>query len=345
MDFGNAYRAWKINGFRKIWNWYINKREFRQRKTVLKSYPISVDIEVTNKCPLRCMHCPRSYRDVNTIDMPQGTLSLDNFDEIIGKLKYVRRLTLQGLGEPLLNPDIFKMIEHARRKKFLVTFSTSAAYSNREIEDNFRKCSPDYLTFSIDSMEKNSFEAIRVNHNFEKFVANVEGIVAAVKESGYPTEIMFHCCVMPGNLPYLDKVVEFADKLKISRVDFSELNLSYLESAQDKLVIGNDDYKYIEKALDLAKQKNIESGFSRQYNIKRKGEVICKYLWQSPYITWDGYVNICCGRPFSSVYNVGNIFQEKSFMNIWNNAKMQELRKAIGNDNVPPVCSRCPMAE
>ncbi len=191
-------------------------------------------------------------------------------------------------------------------------------------------------------MEKTSFEAIRVGENF---VRNLEGMITAVRKSGKNTDILFHSCVMKVNSPYLTKVIEFADKLKVKLVSFSELNLSYLGTVRNKLILAEEDYINVEKAMRLAADKRIQSVFSQQYGVKVPGKVLCWYLWQQPYITWDGYVNTCCGRPFSLVYNVGNIFQVNSFMEIWNSPKMQALRQDIRAENIPSVCSVCPMAE
>lgn len=345
MFIKKAYNTLKANGIRKAWNWLINQYEFKKKAIVLHSYPICADIEITNKCPLRCVHCPRSYCDVNKITMESGVLSFEKFVNIIGKLRPVRRITLQGLGEPLLNPDIFKMIELAHKQNFSVSFSSSASFYNAEIEGGLRKYPPDSLTISIDSMEKTSFEAVRVNHNFERFVRNVEEMITAVRKSGKNTEILFHSCVMKINSPYLTRVIEFADKLKVNSVDFSELNLSYLGSVRNKLILALEDYANVRRAMNLAREKGIQSAFTRVYGIKVPGEVLCWYLWQQPYITWDGYVNICCGRPFSSMHNVGNIFKVNSFMEIWNSPKMQALRQDIRIENIPAACSVCPIAE
>lgn len=345
MFIKKAYSAVKANGVHKVLNWMMNKCEFKKKAIVLGSYPACADIEITNRCLLCCIHCPRSYCDVNKTDMKLGLLSIEKFLEIIAKLSPVRRIALQGLGEPLLHPDIFRMIEFAHKKNFFVSFSTSAYFYNAEIEAGLRRWPPDLLTFSVDSMEKTSFEAIRVNGNFEKFASNLEGMITAVGRSGKNIDISFHCCVMKVNSPYLTKVIEFADKLKVKSVSFSELNLSYLGSVRNKLVLTKEDYTNLERAMRLADEKGIDSGFNRVSGIKVPGKVLCWYLWQEPYITWEGYVNTCCGRPFSSVYNIGNIFEVNSFREIWNSPKMQALREAIRAENIPSVCCVCPLAE
>lgn len=340
-----GYAALKANGMRKVLNWMINRQEFKKKAIVLHSYPVCADIEITNECPLRCIHCPRTYLGVNKIDMKLGSISIEKFLEILDKLRPVHHIVLQGFGEPLLNPDIFKMIELAHKQNFLVSFSTAASVYNAQIQEGLRNHPPDSLTFSVDSMEKVSFEEIRVNHNFERFARNVEEMIVAVRKSDRFADIRFQCCVMKANLPYLVKVVEFAGKLKVGMVNFSELNFSYLGNIKNKLALTLEDYANVERAMQLAREKGIASVFTRVHKIKAPGEVLCQYLWQHPFITWDGDVTICCGRPFSSVHNLGNIFEADSFMEIWNSPKMQALRQSIRIENVPAICSSCSLAK
>jgi MoaA/NifB/PqqE/SkfB family radical SAM enzyme len=340
-----GFVVFKANGMSKALNWMINRQEFKKKAIALYSYPVYVDIEITNRCLLRCIHCARTYLDVNKIDMKLGSMSIEKFLEILDKLRPVHHIVLQGMGEPLLNPDIFKMIELAHKQNFQVSFSTAASVYNSEIEEGLRKYPPDLLTFSVDSMEKASFEETRVNHNFERFTGNVEKMITAVRKADRFTNIQFNCCVMRANSSYFVKVVEFAGKLKVRMVNFTELNFSYLGMIKDKLILTLEDYANVEKAMKLAREKGIVSVFTRVHKIKTPGEVLCRYLWKDPFITWDGYVTMCCGRPFGSVYNLGNIFEVNSFMEIWNSPKMQVLRQSIRTENVPAICFSCPLAK
>ncbi len=336
--------VFKANGMRKLSNWLINQHEFKKRAITLRSYPVCADIEVSNVCLLSCIHCPRTYRNINNIDLKVGLLSVDKFADMASKLLPVRHLTLHGLGEPLRNTNIFKMIELAHKQGFSVSFSTAASLYNPDIEEGLYRNPPDSITFSVDSVEKASFEAIRVGHNLEMFLSNLENMISVLRRSGRNIDILFQCCVMKINAPHLTKIIEFADKIKIRRVCFSELNLSYLGSVKDKLLLDSKDYVDVQEALLLAADKGIQSAFTRVYDTRKPDKLMCWYLWQQPYITWEGYVTICCGRPFSTIHNMGNIFEVESFMEIWNSPKMEELRKAVRSGDIPPICSACPMA-
>ena len=53
----------------------------------------------------------------NNLEGPAGFLSLDNFKLILNSYNF-RYVALHGWGEPLLNPELFKMIRY--EKKYLM---------------------------------------------------------------------------------------------------------------------------------------------------------------------------------------------------------------------------------
>ena len=339
------YDVLHLNGFRKTVNGLINKFEDTRKVSHLFSFPTTVSIEITSACPLECIHCPRSHRTSNKTEMTIGHLSVPNFVKILDKLGPVKKITLQGLGEPLLHPEIFQMVREAQKRRFVVSFSTAASYYNPQIEKGMSESPPDVLSFSVDSVEKQSLEEIRVNHRIEHFIEITENLIKAVRRSGKNTKLHFQCSLMKQNISHLDTVVEFAKRMQIDTLSFSELNFSYLEHVQEKLLLAPEDSVYIEEAMEQARREGINATYIPVAGVKRPGHVLCSYLWREPYITWDGSVTTCCGRPFSSVHNVGNILEAASFMEIWNGEEMQRLRTSIRNDEVPFPCNGCPLAE
>ena len=66
--------------------------------------PRMAQIEITNRCNLSCRTCTR-------LKLPQlGDMPYDDFVRLIDSLEGVRRIWLSGQGEPLLHPDLPRMI-------------------------------------------------------------------------------------------------------------------------------------------------------------------------------------------------------------------------------------------
>src|SRR5713101_4881587 len=84
--------------------------------------PHCVFIEVTNHCNLLCETCPRTFV---TYEEPQ-TLSWEDFLRIVAQFPDMQRAVLHGIGEPLINHDLPRMIEYLKARNVTVLFNTNA---------------------------------------------------------------------------------------------------------------------------------------------------------------------------------------------------------------------------
>ncbi len=80
------------------------------RGPVMPTAPAVVFIEVTNRCNLLCETCPRTYFTRE----PLKTLTFDEFLHIAEQFPAMRRCTLHGIGEPLLNRELPQMIAYLK---------------------------------------------------------------------------------------------------------------------------------------------------------------------------------------------------------------------------------------
>ena len=68
--------------------------------------PREVQFEVTGACNLRCRMCLVRYAP--PLNKIEGSLPFELFKRVVDALPELRKVTLQGLGEPLLAPDLFR---------------------------------------------------------------------------------------------------------------------------------------------------------------------------------------------------------------------------------------------
>ena len=74
--------------------------------------PRSIYIEPTSRCNELCQQCPRTLLSRED----DRDLSFDHFRYIVDQFPVLERVVLHGLGEPLLNKDLPRMIlNHIRR--------------------------------------------------------------------------------------------------------------------------------------------------------------------------------------------------------------------------------------
>jgi radical SAM protein with 4Fe4S-binding SPASM domain len=89
-------------------------------------YPLTVMLEVTNRCNLSCKHC-------EVVEDGKEAMSLREIEGLLSDLSSagVLSLPLTG-GEPTLRADLEKIVEAAKRQRFMVeikTNGTSLSYS------------------------------------------------------------------------------------------------------------------------------------------------------------------------------------------------------------------------
>ena len=100
-------------------------------------------IEVTTYCNLNCAGCTRAINSKH--------MSYDYFVKIIDKLPKAAVIDLYGLGEPLTNPEIVKMVKYTKESnKFdLINTSTNALFNDTTIFDKLFENGLDTLKISV----------------------------------------------------------------------------------------------------------------------------------------------------------------------------------------------------
>lgn len=339
------FRILRESGFRRTLNSVINYAEYSIRRPRILSLPTAVDIEVTTRCPLACNHCPRTYRDKLGFSFPIGDMDREQGLFLLRSLHGVRRVAFQGYGEPLLYPYLFDLLDEARHLKIYSTFSTSAAVVTKDILAGLGQSPPNLITFSCDVIDMRYEESIRRNLDLDQFQENVPKIVQVVRDANQGTVLLFHTCLIGTNHRMLLNIVRFAARMGIPAVDVSELNFSYIERWRDQLL--PPDRQAMLADLESARRLGVDLGvnvhFTPQQDLPDSLRRGCRYLWQHPFITWQGELTPCCGRPFAAQFSFGNVFKTP-FARLWNCEAIQRMRKALARGRTPEICRGCPYA-
>ncbi|KAB2887268.1 MAG: radical SAM/SPASM family putative metalloenzyme maturase [Desulfobulbaceae bacterium] len=115
--------------------------------------PEKLYVELTTRCNL---HCPMCVKQADGSDIAEGDLPLDTFKRLLPSLGHIRSLILNGIGEPLLHPDLEEIISLARSR--MPGLGTIGFQSNGFLLDKQRAASLlqaglDTLCLSLDSLE------------------------------------------------------------------------------------------------------------------------------------------------------------------------------------------------
>jgi len=112
------------------------------------SAPISVQIEITQRCNVTCLHCYNYFRHD---DDPWVTLSNDAIDKIADDLE--RHQVIRGVitgGEPFMKQkQVFRMIEGMRRSGMVVTVNTNLTLFTEKIGESLKNMGVQGILTSI----------------------------------------------------------------------------------------------------------------------------------------------------------------------------------------------------
>jgi radical SAM protein with 4Fe4S-binding SPASM domain len=317
--------------FRRFWNgtlvlssFYLSKWT---RKPIQWGLPLSISVEPTTSCNLRCPECPSGLR---SFTRPRGMLETNFFrhtiDQLAPDLLY---LTFYFQGEPYLNPDFLEMVKYASSKKIYTATSTNAHYLTDENARMTVESGLDRLIISLDGTTQAVYSQYRVGGDLEKVMSGTANIVKWKKKLNSRTPyIFFQFLVVRPNEHQLLEAKELAKKTGVDGIRYKTAQVyDYV----------NDPNKLIPQHSTLSRYRKKPDG---SYESKNRMENHCWRLWHSPVITWDGLVVPCCFDK-DAKHRMGDL-KNKSFKEIWKQPEYLDFRRKIlkGRAEID-ICANC----
>jgi radical SAM protein with 4Fe4S-binding SPASM domain len=248
-----------------------------------------------------------------------------------------------GVGEPLMNPELFDIIRFAKNRNIRIGFTTNGMLLAKNNIENILDSKPDWVNISIDGATKKTYEDIRVGADFDLVIANVKELARGVKNTGIDVSIWF--LGMRDNIEELPLMVKLVSGLGVKHLNMQSVHNWGKKEWEERLGTQriNSDSAKLKDAVLKTKRLAKESDICFNYvNIPfKRPKRTCQWPWKSCYITADGFVTPCCIHGSDpAVINFGNIF-EKSFAEIWNSLDYREFRRMLKSDKLPQICNGC----
>ena len=116
-------------------------------------FPQKVYVETTTRCNLRCRMCVK-HAQGSCIE--ERDLDTTLFARLLPSLSHTGFLILNGIGEPLLHPELTTMISQARRAMppaGVIGFQSNGMLLTQDMADNLLRAGLDTVCLSVDSLE------------------------------------------------------------------------------------------------------------------------------------------------------------------------------------------------
>jgi radical SAM protein with 4Fe4S-binding SPASM domain len=248
----------------------------------------------------------------------KGFMDLELYKKIIDEISvYAHDICLSHRGEPLMHPDIFEMIEYAKKKKLYVRLHTNATLLTEEKSCKLLESGLDLISFSFDGYDKETYERIRVNANFDETLNNIANLLKLKRERKKKN---------PYTILEVIEFPEYAQEMNHAKRKKFEMTLNSMHI--DEFII--------------KKLHNWGGDYSLKTEKKKSENFLpCTFPWYASVILWDGTV-VPCPQDFFGCYQVGNV-SDIMLSELWNNDKMSSLRRKMVNKDIHDLktCISC----
>lgn len=151
-------------------------------------------IEVSGRCNLHCLSCPRADRSPGRVH-PRGMMSLEAFAAVLDKMlreePFVGNVQLYQWGEPTLNPALPAMLTLARSRGVFCAVSSNLNAA-ADWEAIIAAC-PEWLRLSVSGTGEH-YEVTHTGGRWSTFLTNLE-TVAGLRRALHPqmkVELYYH---------------------------------------------------------------------------------------------------------------------------------------------------------
>jgi MoaA/NifB/PqqE/SkfB family radical SAM enzyme len=361
--------------YRKRWGIALDRRA----GTGLSAAPISLNLNLTRRCNLKCLMCEQ-HRHSN--DRPTGLswyqpereLPLSAWTGLLDQVASFRpRLYLTG-GEPTLYGDFPGLVREAKKRRLPVQVQTNGTRL-AELAEFLVAQGVEMVTVSLDGPEAIHDRVRGQKGVFRRTAAGIAALAAARRRLKEPGPLLIiNCTISKANLAGLEQMPPLAldlgaDLLQLQHTIFnSAANVTRhnrlvsprwaqthgLEVALPSIPegefyeseIGPEDLPLLQERLRQASRAargRLKLAFLPNLPLDRLESYYLNLNYPSLQVCkslWKGCRILPDGTVSPCLHVAAGNITETPFREIWNGPRMRNFRRVIGR-NLLPGCARC----
>jgi len=292
--------------------------------------PLHLQMELTNYCNLRCPVCPAGIRAIKRKPL---SMDVDLFNRVIDDVgPYLLTVSLWAWGEPLLHPELHKILCSIRKHKIAILLSTNGQNLNEErVIEALTREPPTHLIVAIDGLTDETNTQFRVGAKLNPILSGIRRIAEIKQSRGQQLPILhMRFIVMKHNQHEVPQMIDFAktnnfDLLTVrtlSIIDSESTDQTHRDFVPNKLEFRAYDYK-------------------NGTRFERK-DFICQEPFWFPTVFADGTL-VACEQDYNAQQSLGVISKKVSFRDLWFSRRAASIRKIIrDNPQSLSFCQNCP---
>jgi radical SAM protein with 4Fe4S-binding SPASM domain len=320
METGSYF---ELNDGKQIARWQAKNEASNERsRDVLRPFAV-FNIEITNRCPLKCVMCPRTH----DMTREEGLMNLSIFRKIIDELiccnptwSHEVPVRLHGFGESLVHPQFDEFIRYAEARGVRTCLSIHPIVLTHAITERLLEAAQSLLYVSLDGHNDDTFVQIRgLPHAYERSKDNLLHFLRSKRQKGVQTRIV------------LSMIDFFLNEHSVAVAQRYWSDVDGIDEIRIKPFCTWDGNAANVNKLIQVNPEHLET---------QQRSVTCRWPWTSVTVLWDGDVVPCC-FDFDKRYVLGNVASE-TLAAIWKGPRMSELRREfVTGDVTNPLCTNC----
>ncbi len=331
-------------------------------------------VEPTNRCNISCATCVR-----NAWAEPMGEVPLELYERLaleFGGMPDLKCVQFGGYGEPLLHPDIARMVKHAHERGLRTELLTNGLLLSEDASEALCLSGLDAIILSLDGASPETYSRVRRGSDLPRVAENVRRasrIFLRIRQT--PPEIGIVFVAMKSNFAEFGALRSLAGSLGASFVMVTNL-LPHSREMADEILYGRDHPTAFEPHIG---RWSPEISIPRMdFNEQTTGPLLdllrnhsnvtlvrtplygshshCPFVGEGRAgVSWEGAVSPCLALMHSYTcfvagrekkirrYAVGSL-REQKLSEIWNDTAYVSFRDRVSRFDFPP-CSDCGSCE
>jgi len=315
---------------------YLDNPTAAATEAYRNQHPLYIEVSPVGACNHRCTFCAVDYIGYKSNFLPYEHYKR-SIDSMVGR--GTKSIMFAGEGEPMLHPEIGKMVEYTKINGNIDTsFTTNGVHFNEAFAEEYLKY-VSWVKVSFNAGNKDVYSKIHrtKDTDFDKVIQNLKQAVKIKKEQSLDTVLGFQTLLLPENRNTIHTLCEIAKDIGLDYVVVKP----YSQHKLSKTTMYNDiDYsKYLDLEGELLKYNDENFNVVFRINtinnwISQNEARYCKcYATPSSwaYMMADGDVYSCSAYLLDKRFKLGSIV-ESSFDEIWSSDSRMNHSSYVLND-------------
>jgi radical SAM protein with 4Fe4S-binding SPASM domain len=315
--------------------------------------PRSLYLETTSRCNSLCQTCILTFGGRE----PAKDLGWDEFRRVVDQFPALDRVLLHGIGEPLLNRALPRMVAHLKERGATVVFNSNVITLRSRQARALVDAGLDELRVSLDATTPATYARVRGVDAFARVVDNLESFATLRRQLGTEVpRVSLWFTALHDNIDEIPGLVSLATRagasgIHLQRLVYNGLGLAVAEQSLYGRLRDREAevIRATERAAHAAGVAFSASGATAPEVSLTPADgaapwSACRRPWTLVYVTVHGNVLPCCIAPWITAHYeeiiLGNLF-ERSLEEIWWGDRYLGFREAIQTETPPESCRGC----